>query len=52
MLGHSETLPRRSIVFNTGMVLHGWVDLFERGITADMPAARRAAAFLKDEPQR
>jgi hypothetical protein len=46
MLGHAETYPRRSIVFNTGMVLHGWLDLHEYGHDEDWPAAERAAAFL------
>jgi hypothetical protein len=41
-IGGSE----RSIVFNTGMVLHGWVDLLERGHDAYAAAAERAVAFL------
>jgi hypothetical protein len=27
MEGHVDTRPRRSVVFNTGMVLHGWIEL-------------------------
>jgi hypothetical protein len=46
MLGHVDTQPRRSIVFNTGMVLHGWIDLTERGLADESAAAERAAAFL------
>jgi hypothetical protein len=48
MEGHVETEPRRSIVFNTGQVLHGWVDLLERGEDDFAPAAERAARFLVD----
>jgi hypothetical protein len=39
---------QRSIVFNTGMVLHGWLDLQEAGIGAYDEAAARAAQFLLD----
>jgi hypothetical protein len=39
---------RRSIVFNTGMVLHGWLDLEVAGIGGYAEAAARAAAFLTD----
>lgn len=46
MEGSLGTLPRRSIVFNTGMVLHGWVDLLEEGEERFEDPARRAAAFL------
>ena len=46
MLGHAETQPRRSIVFNTGMVLHGWADLVESKIADERPAGERAVAFL------
>lgn len=46
MEGHVETRPRRSIVFNTGQVLHGWVDLLERGEEGFAAPAERAAAFL------
>ena len=48
MEGAVGTLPRRSIVFNTGMVLHGWVDLQERGFDGYDDAAARAARFLTD----
>lgn len=44
--GHVEVTPRRSIVFNTGMVLHGWVDLLERGGDEWTEAAQRAGDFL------
>ena len=46
MEGHVETQPRRSIVFNTGMVLHGWVDLIERGWVEYMDSAELAGNFL------
>ena len=46
MLGDAETYPRRSIVFNTGMVLHGWLDLRQHGHNEDSSAAERAARFL------
>jgi squalene-hopene cyclase-like protein len=46
MQGHVETTPRRSIVFNTGQVLHGWVDLLERGHSGYEAAAERAGDFL------
>ena len=46
MTGHVRTVPRRSIVFNTGMVLHGWLDLAEAGIDGHDDAAARAARFL------
>ena len=46
MEGHVETRPRRSIVFNTGMVLHGWVTLIEQGQNEWSSAAERAASFL------
>jgi hypothetical protein len=36
----------RSIVFNTGMVLHGWIDLAEAGYDDYDEAAARAARFL------
>lgn len=44
--GAVGTVPRRSIVFNTGMVLHGWVDLLEHGEDRFDEPARRAASFL------
>lgn len=46
MEGHIETSPRRSIVFNTGMVLHGWIDLIEEGYTEFKQPAERASEFL------
>jgi Squalene-hopene cyclase C-terminal domain len=39
---------RRSVVFNTGMVLHGWLDLEEAGLEGYVEPAARAAAFLTD----
>jgi hypothetical protein len=48
MEGAVGTTPRRSIVFNTGMVLHGWVDLCEAGFEGYDDAAARAARFLTD----
>jgi hypothetical protein len=48
MEGHVGTLPRRSIVFNTGQVLHGWLDLQEAGLGRTEDAAARAARFLTD----
>jgi hypothetical protein len=38
----------RSIVFNTGMVLHGWIDLAEAGHDDYDEAAARAVRFLVD----
>jgi hypothetical protein len=39
--------PGRSIVFNTGMVMHGWLDLHEAtGDERHLAAARRAGGFL------
>jgi hypothetical protein len=49
MEGQIGTTPRRSIVFNTGQVLHGWVDLEEAGHEGYDDAAARAARFLTDE---
>jgi hypothetical protein len=46
MEGHVEVTPRRSIVFNTGMVLHGWVDLLERDGDEFAAPAERAGEFL------
>lgn len=46
MEGHAQTRPRRSIVFNTGMVLHGWVDLVEQGLQEFEEPAERACRFL------
>ena len=48
MEGAIGTAPRRSVVFNTGMVLHGWIDLQESGIDGYEEAAARAAGFLTD----
>jgi hypothetical protein len=42
------TRPPRSIVFNTGMVLNGWLDLHEAGFGAFEEAAARAALFLTE----
>ena len=38
--------PRPSIVFNTGMVLHGWMDLLDRDEERYAEPASRAAEFL------
>jgi hypothetical protein len=46
MQGHVGTTPRRSIVFNTGMVLHGWVTLMSRGYSQYAEPAERAARLL------
>jgi hypothetical protein len=46
MEGAIDNLPRRSIVFNTGMVLHGWLDLLEAGFDGYEGAAAGAARFL------
>jgi hypothetical protein len=46
MEGTVATLPRRSVVFNTGMVLHGWIDLINAGHTEFMEPAARAARAL------
>jgi hypothetical protein len=48
MQGAVGTLPRRSIVFNTGMVLHGWLDLEAAGHGGYEEAAARAVGFLVD----
>jgi uncharacterized protein YyaL (SSP411 family) len=48
MLGSVETRPIRSVVFNTGMVVHGWVDLYEHGLGERfLDAALRAGEFLE-----
>jgi hypothetical protein len=52
MEGHVETRPRRSIVFNTGMVLHGWVDLVQTGYAGFEEAADRACGFLVENLRR
>jgi uncharacterized protein YyaL (SSP411 family) len=47
MAGVVTELPKRSIVFNTGMVMHGWIDLYEWGRDARyLEAATRAGRFL------
>jgi hypothetical protein len=46
MEGTVGTLPTRSIVFNTGMVLHGYVDLIEAGSLRFEEAAVNAGRFL------
>jgi uncharacterized protein YyaL (SSP411 family) len=47
MAGVVTERPKRSIVFNTGMVMHGWVDLYEwGGDTRYLEAAIRAGRFL------
>jgi uncharacterized protein YyaL (SSP411 family) len=48
MEGAVGASPRRSIVFNTGMVLHGWMDLLERGEEEWAVPAARAVGFLVD----
>jgi hypothetical protein len=48
MEGTVGTVPRRSIVFNTGMVLHGWLDLADWGLDGYAESAARAATFLTD----
>lgn len=48
MTGDVSTRPRRSVIFNTGMVLHGWLDWLERGEERYAGAAARAVAFLVD----
>ena len=52
MEGHVLTTPRRSIVFNTGMVLHGWVDLIQSGLPGYEEPAERAARFLTENLRR
>lgn len=49
MEGQIGTTPRRSIVFNTGQVLHGWIDLEVAGHPGYDESAARAARFLTDE---
>lgn len=47
MQGLIDQHPRRSIVFNTGMVLHGWLDIAGAlGEARHLEAARRAGDFL------
>jgi hypothetical protein len=46
MQGSVETVPHRSIVFNTGMVLHGWIDLEDAGHGGYEEAVARAVGFL------
>lgn len=49
MLGHVETPTHRSIVFNTGQVLHGWMTLEEADVAENGDAADRAASFLVEK---
>jgi hypothetical protein len=51
MSGSLDTRPRRSVVFNTGMVMHGWIDLREVGETRYDEATARAAGYLLDRMQ-
>jgi hypothetical protein len=47
MEGLVTQLPRKSIAFNTGMVMHGWFDLAEAtGDQRYLAAAERGGAFL------
>ena len=47
MEGYVRLPPTPSVVFNTGMVLHGWLDLFETtGETHYLEAAERGGHFL------
>jgi hypothetical protein len=47
MQGLITKTPRRSIVFNTGMVMHGWLDLHAAfAVPEYLEAARRAGHFL------
>jgi hypothetical protein len=46
MEGQVGTVPRRSVVFNTGMVMHGWLDLVRRGERRYEEALGHAAQFL------
>jgi Squalene-hopene cyclase C-terminal domain len=47
MQGTIGTSPRRSIAFNTGMVMHGWLDLLAAESSEGYRhAARRAGEFL------
>jgi hypothetical protein len=52
MQGQIGTRPRRSIVFNTGQVLHGWITLLEAGHAGYEDGAARAARFLTDRMNR
>jgi Squalene-hopene cyclase C-terminal domain len=40
--------PKPSTVFNTGMVMHGWLDLHDAGETSFLAPAIRGARFLLD----
>jgi hypothetical protein len=47
MENYVRTPPSRSIVFNTGMVIHGWIDLHARvGDCRYLEAGERAGNFL------
>jgi hypothetical protein len=48
MQGAIGSVPRRSIVFNTGMALHGWLDLLDADFGGYEEPAARAARFLTD----
>ena len=48
MQGALRSLPGRSIAFNTGMVVFGWLDLYERlGAELFLDAAVRAGSWLE-----
>lgn len=48
MEGVLTKTPRRSTIFNTGMVMHGWIDLHERAPRDDyLEAAVRGGEFLR-----
>lgn len=52
MEGAFASPPTRSIVFNTGMVVFGWVDLYEQlGDERYLEAAVRAGRWLADNQQ-
>ena len=47
MEGMVTQRPKKSIVFNTGMVMHGWLDLFNAaGSSTYLDAAERGGQFL------
>jgi hypothetical protein len=48
MEGLLTKTPKRSTIFNTGMVMHGWLDLHERSPRDDyLEAAARGGEFLR-----
>ncbi len=49
MEGTVAARRRRSIVFNTGMVLHGWIDLLHAGHSEFLDSAARAVRLLVDK---